>query len=368
MLHVIVMAGGRGTRLWPESVWERPKQFLALKNGRPLIRDAAESLGDLVPQDRVWVVTGKSMVPLVHESIPWLAENNVIVEPVGRNTAPCIGLAAISLLQSDPDAVMIVLSADHIIEPQSVFCDTIRFAADLIEESPERLVTLAVPPTNAATSYGYIEHAEKIDSPVCQKWSNFATAYEVARFHEKPDKKTAEKFLQTGRFAWNAGIFVWKASRIFELIAKYQPEMARSLGKIAKSFETNDYATVLKKEFEETKGISIDYAVLEKTDSLVTIDVPFRWDDVGTWQALDRIHLGKHDKSGNLFDNANVVAVDSYNNIVRSDNPEQDIVLIGVNDMIIVQTEHGILIANKGSEEAVRTAIDELHRKKAGEK
>ena len=365
MLHVIIMAGGQGTRLWPESRKERPKQFLALKDNRPLILDAAESLCDLVPRDRVLVVTGKTMVPLVRESVPWLPERNIIVEPVGRNTAPCIGLAACRLLAADPDATMIVLSADHIVEPKKDFCDTICFAAELVEESPERLVILSVPPTMPATSFGYIEQAAKINSPICQKWSHFTEVFEVSRFHEKPDKKTAEDFLQSGRFAWNAGIFIWKAQRIYELIAKYQTDMASRLEKISQVIGTKDYDAVLTKEFESMESISIDYAVLEKADSLVTVNAPFRWDDVGTWQALDRINQGKHDAAGNLFEHKNVVAVDCRDNIVRSDNPMQDIVLVGVDNLMIIQTRHGLLIANKSKEEGIRPAINELNQRKS---
>ena len=363
MQYVVVMAGGQGTRLWPESRKECPKQFLALKGGRPLILDAAESLADLIPRERVFVVTGKSMLPLVCESVPWLSEQNIIVEPIGRNTAPCIGLAAISLLRRDPDATMVVLSADHVIEPRDVFCDTIRFAGELVEESPERLVTLAVRPTEPATSYGYIERSKEINSPICQKWSQFAKAFEVSRFHEKPDRKTAEQFLKTGRFGWNAGIFVWRARRIHDLIIKHQPDMAHRLGKIASAFDTECYNTVLSQEFEQIKGISVDYALLEQADSIVTIDAPFSWDDLGTWQALDRINKGKHDKMGNLIDGANVILFQSHNNIVRTDDPKNEIVLVGVNDLIIVQHKNGTLIAHKSDEEAVRNAIAELKQK-----
>ena len=360
MLHVIIMAGGQGTRLWPESHKERPKQFLPLINGRPLVLEAAESLGDFIPREQTFVVTGRSMIPLVREAIPWLPEQNVLAEPVGRNTAPCIGLAAIHLLKDDPNATMIVLSADHWIEPRSVFCDTIRFAVDLVEESPERLVTLAAKPTFASTSYGYIERAEKIDSGACRKWSQFTSAYQVSQFHEKPDRQTAEQFVESGRFGWNAGIFVWKARRILDLIAEYQPEMGQRLEKITTALGSNDEDSVLAREFEQTPSISIDYAVLEKADSLVCIDAPFRWDDVGTWQALDRIHQGKHDSAGNFITNARVVAVNSHNNLVRGTNPQKDIVLVGVDNLIIVQSEHGTLIADKSGEEAIRQAIAEL--------
>ena len=360
MLHVIIMAGGLGTRLWPESRKERPKPFLALKDGRPLILDAAESLGGLVAPEQVFVVTGETLVPLVRESIPRLPEHHIIAEPVGRNTAPCIGLAAIHLLRRDPAATMVVLSADHWIEPLSVFCDTVQFAVDLVEESLERLVTLAVRPTCVSTSYGYIERAERVNGKACQKWSHFANAYEVSRFHEKPDRPTAEQFVESGRFGWNAGIFIWKARRILDLIAEYQPEMGDHLKKIATAFGTETYESVLAQEFPQLPSISIDYAVLEKTDSLVCIDAPFRWDDVGTWQALDRIHQGKHDSAGNLIENAQVVAVNARNNIVRSTDPQKNIVLVGVDNLIIVQSEHGTLIADKSQEEAVRQAIAKL--------
>jgi len=362
MLHVIIMAGGQGTRLWPESRKERPKQFLVLKDGRPLILEAAESLGGLVAREQVYVVTGETMVPLVRESIPWLSEENIITEPVGRNTAPCIGLAAIHLMRHDPDATMVVLPADHWIEPHSVFCDTVQLAVDLVEESPERLVTLVVRPTCASTSYGYIERAEKINSNACLKWSHFANAYEVSRFHEKPDRPTAEQFVEFGRFGWNAGIFIWKARRIFDLIAKYQPEMGCHLAKIANAMSTETYKSVLAQEFPQMQAISIDYAVLEKTDALVCIDAPFRWDDVGTWQALDRIHQGKHDAAGNLIENARVVAVNAHSNIVRSSDPQKNIVLVGVDNLIVVQSEHGTLIADKSQEEAIRQAIAELQQ------
>jgi mannose-1-phosphate guanylyltransferase len=162
-------------------------------------------------------------------------------------------------------------------------------------------VTLAVRPDCASTSYGYIERAEKIDSDVCKKWSHFAPAYQVSCFHEKPDRQTAEQFVESGRFGWNAGIFVWKADRILDLISKFQPDMGNHLKKIANAFDTETYDSVLAQEFQQIQAISIDYAVLEKADPLVCIDAPFRWDDVGTWQALDRIHQGKSDRTSNNF-------------------------------------------------------------------
>ncbi|MCL2348623.1 MAG: sugar phosphate nucleotidyltransferase [Planctomycetaceae bacterium] len=361
MLYSVIMAGGSGTRLWPESRKERPKQFLRFKNDRPLILDAAESLYGLVDPSRVIVAVGKGMQPLLAEAVPWLRSENVLVEPVSRNTAPCIGLAAVYLLRNDRDAVMVVMPSDHIIEPRSVFCDTIRFAVDLVEESPERLVTLSVRPDFPSVSYGYIECGKKIESDASRKWNALTSARHVSRFHEKPDAQTSEMFLQSGRFRWNTGIFVWKARRILDMIDRYQPEMGRHLKNIADAVKNGDFPETLEREFQAIQGISIDYAVLEHAESMVTIEATFAWDDVGTWQSLDRVHAGKHDASGNLADRCRLIAVDASHNIVRCDDPDQWIALVGVENLIVVQTKQGTLIAHKGDEEKVRQVMEKMN-------
>ena len=363
MLHVVIMAGGQGTRLWPESRKNRPKQFIPLKDGRPLILEAAESLNDFVPREETYIVTGQSMVPMVREAIPWVAERNIIAEPMGRNTAPCVGLAAIHLLRNDPEAVMIVLSADHWVEPRSVFCDTIRFAVDIVKELPKRLVVITVKPTFASTSYGYLERLRESDSKAYRKWSHFATAYDVRGFHEKPDQQTAEKYLRLQTYTWNAGMFVWKAGRILDLISEHQPEMGQSLKRISHAIGTAAYQSVLAREYEQMQSISIDYAVLEKHTFHICIDAPFRWEDIGSWKALDKIYPCQNDQAGNVISNARVVAVDAHNNNVRGIDPKKDIVLVGVDNLMIVQSEHGMLIANKSGEDALRRAIAELEEK-----
>ncbi|MDR1494030.1 MAG: mannose-1-phosphate guanylyltransferase [Planctomycetaceae bacterium] len=359
MLYAVIMAGGQGTRLWPESRKERPKQFLALHKERPLLQNAAESLDALIPRERVVVVTGKTMAPLVTETLTWLRHENILTEPVARNTAPCLGLAALHLLKNDPDATMAVLSSDHIIEPYDLFCNTIRFAAEIVDESPERLVTIVVKPTFPSASYGYVERKTKLNSPVCQKWSKFADAFYVTRFLEKPNRETAEKFLQTGDFGWNAGIFVWKARQIFDSIDKYQPDLGRRLKKIADAWNTNHYNEILQSEFRQMESISIDYAVLEKADSIVAIEAQFFWDDVGAWSALDRLNREKHDSMGNLAMNCQMTAVGSRNNIVRGGASQYPVVLVDVENLIVVQSEQGLLVANKNSEEKIRNAISE---------
>ncbi|MDR1383834.1 MAG: mannose-1-phosphate guanylyltransferase [Planctomycetaceae bacterium] len=360
MLYAVIMAGGQGTRLWPESRKERPKQFLTFHKERPLLQNAAESLDGLIPRERVIVVTGQTLESLVVETLPWLRHENILTEPIARNTAPCLGLAAVHLLKNDPDAIMAVLPSDHVIEPYSAFCDTIHFAAEIVEESPERLVTITVKPTFPSAAYGYIECATKLDSPVCQKWSNFMDAFHVIRFREKPNRETAEKFLQSDKFGWNAGIFVWKAQRILDLINQYQPDLGYRLDNIANAWNTNGYAEVLQSEFRQMESISIDYAVLEKAGSLVAVEARFFWDDVGSWSALDRLNRGKHDEEKNLVINCQMTTKDSRNNIVKGSDPKRPIVLVGVENMIIIQSEHGLLIANKNSdEEKIRNAISE---------
>jgi len=363
MLHAVIMAGGSGSRLWPESTPLRPKQFLRFHNDVPMILAAYNSLFNVADFSRIIVSTGEQMVPLVHEAIPTLSRANILVEPMPRNTAPCIGLAAVFMLRSDPEATMIVLPADHVIEPVKAFRETLRFAAELVEESPEMLVTIGVPPKCPATSYGYIETKTRRDTSVTKKWESLTSVRSVSQFHEKPDMKTAQKFIETGHFRWNTGIFIWKARRILELIDEFQPDMGKHLHVIADSVKNVDFPDILKREFEQISSISIDYAVLEHValeyaSGILCIDAPFSWDDAGTWQALDRLNPGKHDANGNLEDNCRLIAIDAKNNIVRSDDPKHPIALVGVSNLIVIQTKNGTLVADKNQEEKIRKIME----------
>ena len=363
MLHAVIIAGGSGTRLWPESRESKAKQFLSFESDQTMIAATVRRLDPLVSIDRVCVVTGRSMVDNVRTSLPDLDSERILGEPAARNTAPCIGLAAVRLLHDDPDATMIVLPADHIIRPEDVFRNTLQFAAELVEESPDRLITLGVKPTFPSTSYGYIQRNARLHSPVAEKWKFLTTPYHVVRFHEKPPVETAEKFLADGNFGWNAGIFVWKAKTILELLQHFEPDIAERLDRIAQSIETPQYAAVLDEQFPLMKKISIDYAVMERADAIMMLDATFEWDDVGTWCSLDRIYSDHHDAAENLAVGPKLLAINSSGCVVRGSDPQHLFALLGLEDLIVVQTADATLIARKDQEESVRRVIDELRKR-----
>ncbi|MDR1483411.1 MAG: NTP transferase domain-containing protein [Planctomycetaceae bacterium] len=363
MLHSVILAGGSGTRLWPESRQSNAKQFLAIESEQTMIEATVARLKPIVPNDRMWILTTESMANQIETLLPEIPKSHIVKEPVPRNTAPCIGLAAARINKEFPNATMIVLPSDHIIRNENSFCQTLQFAADLVAENPERLITLGVKPTFPSTSYGYIERNEPITSNVTKKWETLTTAYNVNRFHEKPPQEKAVNFVQSGRFAWNAGIFVWNSATIINLIAKFEPEIGIILNQIADKFGTNDEKKLTDELFPQCKNISIDYAVLEHADSIVMLEAAFDWDDVGTWCALDRIHAGKHDEQNNLALSTKLITINSSGCIVRADNPEHLFALLGINDVIIVQSNNATLIAKKEQEESVRNIINELKKR-----
>ncbi|MDR2170463.1 MAG: mannose-1-phosphate guanylyltransferase [Planctomycetaceae bacterium] len=364
MLHAVILAGGSGTRLWPESRQSRAKQFLAIESERTMIESTVARLESIIPFDQMWILTTEAMGKQIELLLPKIPKSHILEEPVPRNTAPCIGLAAARIYYEDSDATMIILPSDHIIRNEKLFCQTLQFAAALVGEESNRLITLGVKPTFPSTSYGYIERAECIDSNVTKKWNFLTNAYNVNRFHEKPSSEKAADFVESGRFAWNAGIFVWNCATIINLIAKYEPATGIILNQIANNFGSKDEKKSIANLFPQCKNISIDYAVLENAaDFIVMIEAGFDWDDVGTWRALDRLYADKHDPQDNLALSAKIIAIDSSGCIVRADDPEHLFALLGINDVIIVQSNNATLIAKKEHEESVRKIIDELKKK-----
>jgi len=363
MLHAVILAGGSGTRLWPESRKSKAKQFLSFEADRTMIESTVARLDTLVSRQCVWILTTKAMTDPVRRALPDLPPEQIIAEPVPRNTAPCIGLAAAKLFREDPDATMIVLPADHVIRPESVFQDTLHFAAELVDEDTRRLVTLGIKPTFPSTSYGYIQRKEKLQSPVAEHWSKLTVPYQVVRFHEKPPKDEAIRFLEAGCFAWNAGIFVWKARTILDLLGRFEPQIREQLDIISETIGTPQEVSAIEHHFPLMKSISIDYAVMERAESIVMLEATFSWDDVGTWCSLDRLYSGRHDPQNNLTVGAKLLAVDSNGCVVRANDPKHLFALLGMEDVIVVQTEDATLIARKDREESVRTVIEELKKR-----
>ena len=356
MFHAIILAGGYGTRLWPISRTAKPKFLHVFEPPQTLLQATIERLSGIVPPERTWIITGKTQTAQVAESLPHFDARNILSEPVSRNTAASIGYAAVKLRRIDPNAIMIVLPADHIIKPASVFCQTLQRAADIVAQSPDTLVTLGIKPTFPATAYGYIQRGTALEIA--------ENAYHVIRFCEKPKQKIAETFLQSGDFYWNAGIFIWKAETILNLLERFEPDIGKSLQKISNALETPEEFPVTEECFHAMKSISIDYAVMEQAKEIVVVESAFDWNDVGTWSALDRVYADQKDNDENLSASANILAIDSTGCTVQCDKPGHLVALVGMHDVVVIQTADATLVARKDQEESVRRIADELKRQK----
>lgn len=351
MLHAIIMAGGSGTRFWPASRAAQPKQLLDLVDGKTMMQATVERLAGLVPPERILIVTNQRLVQPIREQLPQLKPHSVVGEPCKRDTAPCVGLAAAAVSQHDDDATMIVLPADHVIQPTAKFQESLAYAVELVNTDPTRIVTFGIRPTFAADTFGYVERGEALPTP-----ANRMHAFRVVKFREKPNQKTAEEYLATGRFYWNSGIFVWKAKTVLSALAKYEPVMAGHLQTIGAAWGTGDFQQVFEREFTAIKGKSIDYAVLEHYDNVLVIEAPYSWDDCGSWRSVARIR--GEDAEGNTISGKHL-GIRTTGSIIRSTN-EHLVVTLGMKDCIVVHTPDATLVANKNDEEAIREVVKRL--------
>lgn len=360
MLYAVIMAGGSGTRLWPASRAARPKQFLKVQPDRTLLQATVDRLDSLVPSDRVLVATTRALAPAVQEQLSQLPRESILAEPCPRNTAPCIGLAAVYLLRRDPEATMAVLPADQVILPAEVFQETLRAAAALVEAEPQRLVTFGIKPTYAATGFGYIERGEPICVAGAGPGGEMPPAYRVARFHEKPQPAVARQYLAAGTYYWNSGIFVWKARTILEALARYEPAVHRGLEKIAAAADRPNLGELMEAEFAAMPKISIDYAVMERAEEAIVLEAPFEWDDVGSWRAWARYRPA--DQHESHVDAPRYLAINARGNIVRAE-ADMVVVLAGVRDLVVVVTPDAVLVADKQDEASVAAVTEELRRR-----
>jgi mannose-1-phosphate guanylyltransferase len=304
------------------------------------------------------VVTAGRLLDTVRRQLPQVPEAGLVGEPCKRDTAPCIGLAALLVSRHDPDAIMAVMPSDHVIRPAESFRAAIRQAAALVEQSPGRLVTFGIKPTYPAECFGYIQQGAGIDSPPGGATPP-APVNAVAQFREKPPAAVAQEYLKAGNYLWNGGIFVWKAATILAALAERQPECLAHLRRIADAWDTPDRDTVFAKEFAAIKGISIDYAVLEHARDVVVIEAPFTWDDLGGWSAVAR-QRGS-DADGNTVVGKHL-GIDSTRTIVHAGG-DHLVVTMGLTDMLVVHTPDATLVAHRAHEEAVRKVVTELEKR-----
>ena len=349
MISVVIMAGGKGERFWPKSRTNLPKQFLSLTNdGKSMIQHTVERLEGLVELENVYVVTNKLYEDLIVEHIPNLPLENIIIEPEAKNTAPCIGLAAVHIAKKNPESKMIVLPSDHLIKFNEIFLDTLRSALVVVEDDGN-IVTIGITPNYPETGYGYINFKKGV-SP-----HEITNAYEVLRFVEKPDLERAKQYLTSGEYLWNSGMFIWKVSTILKCFEDLLPEIYTGLKEIEDTISTDKYSDTLIKVFSEIPSESIDYGIMEKANNIYVIPGNFGWDDVGSWLSLERINNTNQD--GNII-SGNVVTVKTKNSIIQGS--KKLIATIGLEDIIIVDTDDALLICNKDNTQEVKEVIANL--------
>ena len=359
MLHAVIMAGGGGTRFWPRSRKARPKQFLTLTGDRSLLQLALDRIEGLAPPERTWVITGEAYRAETAKQLPTLPPERIVGEPCGRDTAPCIGLGAALIARDDPDAVMLTTPADHVIEPVQEFRRAVLAAVQTAEEHPSALVTFGIPPTFASTGYGYIHRGPEVGR------RNGVTVFRVRKdgFKEKPDAELAERFFASGEYFWNSGIFVWKVAAVLAQLRDRRPVLYSAVQRIADAWTGTSRAAVLRSEYEAMEKISIDYAVMEHAPEVLVAQAPYRWDDVGSWLALERMNPQDADDNTVL---AEFCGLNTRGCVVVGD-PGRLIGAIGVSNLLIVQDGDATLIADRRDEAAVKKLV-ELMRKKGLEK
>jgi mannose-1-phosphate guanylyltransferase / mannose-6-phosphate isomerase len=357
-LYTVILAGGSGTRLWPLSRELYPKQLLKVLSDQTLIQQTARRISPMIQPDHVYVVTGAAhaeavRVQLAAVSVP---KANVLVEPLARNTAPAIGWAASVIRRKDPDGIMLVTPADHVIPDGGKFLDTIRLAARVARDGA--LVTLGIKPHRPETGYGYIHGNPKRKLGAQRR----LTALSVTRFVEKPDLPSAKRYVRSGKFYWNSGIFVWRADAILSEMAALMPRLSSGLARIETAMGTTDEARALEEFYRGTESISIDYGILQKTRKAAVIPAPFRWSDIGNWSSLDEV--ADKDDAGNVRIGP-IVDLGSRDSILYGE--QRLVATIGLQDMVVVDTADATLVCPKDRAQDVKQVVELLRQRQAPE-
>jgi len=342
MIYAVIMAGGQGTRLWPQSRERKPKQLWEILDGKSMLQDTVERVFPLIHPQQILVITGKQLYEQISNQLPQVPSRNIILEPMGRNTAPCVGLAALYI--NNPDACMAVLASDHVIRDKEEFRRILSIAVDVASQG-ETLVTFGIKPTEPETGFGYVRRGKEVKPEV----------YKVLQFTEKPDSPTAQRFIASGEYYWNSGMFVWKVSTLMTMIERHLPDLYQGLMKIKSAIGSPDEQHVIAEVFNDLDSISIDYGIMEKAETTYVVPGDFGWNDVGSWAALSEVW--GTDQEGNSC-KGNIITLDSHGNIVY--NSDGLTTLIGIENLIVVKVEDILLVCAKDQAQKVREIVDKL--------
>ena len=349
-MKFVIRAGGIGTRLWPYSRQSKPKQFHAMAGEQTMLQDAVCRIEPLAAPGDIWVSTGVQMAGLVGEQLPALPAEQLIVEPALRNTGPAVGLECALLEARYPGCVVASLGSDHYIGRGEEFCRLLQVADEALKAHPDYLFTLGVVATRGETGYGYIRRGEVLEEVAGQP------VYKVEAFTEKPDAATAAEYVENGQYLWNSNMFAWKAATVLELFARFAPEMHEGLMRIQAAVGTAEGAAVIAREYPALKAVAVDNAIIERAEKVATIEADIDWGDIGSWAALTDVL--PVDDTGNLL-SGEVVTVDVANSPVYG-RAGKVVALIGVEDLVVGDTEDALLICKKDEAQRVKEVLERL--------
>ncbi|MCK5075237.1 MAG: mannose-1-phosphate guanylyltransferase [Calditrichia bacterium] len=349
-VYGVIMAGGIGSRFWPQSRKFFPKQLLKVFGEETLIQQAYQRLLKFTSSENVLVVTNGDLVPPIKKQIPELKKKNFVVEPFGKNTAPCLALTAFQIAESDPDAVMVVVPADHLIRNVDVFSDTMKTAISFAKEN-EALITLGINPTHPETGYGYLQKGDTVGKIGKHE------ILKVKTFAEKPNLDTAERFIESNDFFWNSGMFIWRVNVLLKAIDNYLPDVYEEFSKAFNFWNTPDFSKHLEVAYKKVKGTSIDYGVMQEAENVFMIPGNFKWNDIGSWDVVAKLS-GEGDKNSNIVHAKNRAIIDTTNSYISS--PKKLVATVGIDDLIVIDTEDALLICKKERSQDVKDVVDDL--------